>query len=91
MITKSKFVQRMAEKKGVSKKDASELIDSVFDEILDIMRAGESVNISGFGIFRVYDRKARMGRNPQTGEPVKIVAKRMPKFRPGKVLKEAIS
>ena len=90
MVTKTKFVQKLAEKHGSTKKDAQEWVDSVFEEITNFMRDGEKVNITGFGIFRLYDRKARVGRNPQTGEPVQIPAKKMAKFRPGKVLKEAV-
>ncbi|PIR41476.1 MAG: hypothetical protein COV31_01210 [Candidatus Yanofskybacteria bacterium CG10_big_fil_rev_8_21_14_0_10_46_23] len=89
-VTKAKFVQRLADKMNASKKDAQDWLDVIFDEIVAVMKEGDKVNITGFGIFRIYDRKARMGRNPATGEPVQIAAKRMPKFRPGKVLKEAI-
>lgn len=90
MVKKNQFVQRLAEKKGVSKKEAAEWVDLVFDEITKVMKANDKVNITGFGIFRVADRAARVGRNPQTGEPVNIPAKRAPKFRAGKVLKEAV-
>ena len=90
MVKKNQFVQRLAEKKGVAKKEAAEWVDMIFEEITKIMKANDKVNITGFGIFRVADRAARVGRNPQTGAPVNIPAKRAPKFRAGKVLKEAI-
>lgn len=90
MVKKNQLVQILAEKKGVSKKDAGEWVDMVFDEITKIMVANDKVNITGFGIFRVADRKAREARNPKTGEAVHVPAKRAPKFRAGKVLKEAV-
>ena len=90
MVKKNQLVQILAERKGVSKKDAGEWVDMVFEEITKVMVANDKVNITGFGIFRVADRKAREARNPKTGETVHVPAKRAPKFRAGKVLKEAV-
>lgn len=80
----------MAEKMGVNKKQGLEWLDAFVDEITKALRSGEKVNITGFGIFKVSDRKAREGRNPRTGETVHIPASKKPKFTAGKVLKEAI-
>ena len=89
-ITKIKFAQKLADKMGVSKKQGLEWLDAFVDEVTKALRSGENVNITGFGIFKVSDRKAREGRNPRTGEAVHIPASKKPKFTAGKVLKEAI-
>lgn len=73
-----------------SKKDAQKAVDAVLSAITGAMKKGESVTLVGFGTFRVTERKARMGRNPQTGKEMKIAAKSVPKFIPGKALKEAV-
>ena len=73
-----------------SKKDAQKAVDSVLSAITGAMKNGESVTLVGFGTFKVTERKARMGRNPQTGKEMKIEAKSVPKFIPGKALKEAV-
>lgn len=89
-MTKGQFITMLAEKTGKPKTETAEMIDTVFDAITQTMLSGDSVNISGFGIFRVSDRKARMGRNPRTGEEIHIPAKKTPKFRPSKNLKETV-
>jgi DNA-binding protein HU-beta len=73
-----------------TKKDAAAAVDAVFDTILKTMSKGEEVAITGFGTFRVSKRAARMGVNPRTGEKIQIAASVKPKFRAGKVLKEAV-
>jgi len=73
-----------------SKKQAAAAVDAVFDTIVKTMVRGEEVAISGFGTFRVMKRAARMGVNPKTGERIQIPASTKPKFRAGKVLKEAV-
>jgi DNA-binding protein HU-beta len=73
-----------------SKKDAQKAVDAVLSAITGAMKKGESVTLVGFGTFKVTERKARMGRNPQTGKEMKIEAKSVPKFIPGKALKEAV-
>lgn len=79
-------------KKGVdvSKKHAEEVVDFIFDSVAQSLAKGEEVSIAGFGTFAVRQRKARQARNPRTGETVQVPASRVPKFRPGKGLKEAI-
>lgn len=73
-----------------TQKQAKETVDSVFDAITQALAKNESVQISGFGSFRVSERKARIGRNPQTGDPIQIPAGKVPKFSAGKALKEAV-
>ena len=90
MVKKNQLAQMLGEKFGVSKKQATEWLDVLFDEIVKVIKSGDKVNIAGFGIFRVADRKAREGRNPKTGETVHIKASKAPKFRASKVLKEAV-
>jgi DNA-binding protein HU-beta len=89
-MTKNQFVARIAEKMGKPKSETAEMVDAIFDTIQQEMIKGESVNITGFGIFRVSRRKAREGINPRTGEKIQIPAKTAPKFRAGKALKEAV-
>ena len=73
-----------------TKKQAMAAVDAVFDTIVKTMGRGEEVAITGFGNFRVYKRAAREGRNPMTGEKIQIKASVKPKFRAGKLLKEAV-
>ena len=89
-MTKNQFVSAVAAKTGKAKSETAEMVDSIFDVITQTMIKGDSVNISGFGVFRVSDRKAREGINPRTGEKIQIAAKKAPKFRAGKTLKEAV-
>ncbi len=72
-------------------KDATKIVDSVLDTIKDALSKGSEVMISGFGKFVVLDKKSRMGRNPQTGQPVEIAARKVLKFRPSDVLKVLIN
>ncbi len=90
MVKKNQLAQTLGEKFGVSKKQSMEWLDTLFEEITKVIKSGDKVNIAGFGIFRVADRKAREGRNPKTGETVHIKASKAPKFRASKVLKEAV-
>ncbi|MFH1769620.1 MAG: HU family DNA-binding protein [Parcubacteria group bacterium] len=89
-VTKNQFTALMAEKWEMPKKKAGETIEMMLDEILKIMKTGDKLNLSGFGIFKVADRKARMGRNPKTGEAIHIKASKKAKFTPSKALKEAV-
>lgn len=89
-MTKNQFVAAIAAKTSKSKSETAEIVDAIFDTITSTMINGDSVNISGFGVFRVSDRKAREGINPKTGEKIHIAAKKAPKFRAGKALKEAV-
>jgi len=73
-----------------TKAQAERMVEGVFDTIVKTMARGEEVAITGFGTFRVQKRAARQGRNPKTGETIQIAAATKPKFRAGKVLKEAV-
>ena len=89
-IKKNQLVQSLAEKLGVTKKQAADFLDAFVEQITGYLRKGEKVNITGFGIFKVADRKAREGINPKTGEKIHIAASKKPRFTPGKALKEAV-
>ena len=78
-------------KLGGTKVQAEEVVDGLFDAIVSSLKKGDEVSIAGFGIFSVKQRAARMARNPKTGEQVKVAAKRVPKVRPAKGLKDMVS
>ena len=90
-MTKPGLVEAVMKEAGLETKvQAQKVVDAVFDTIVKTMSRGEEVAITGFGTFRVAKRAARMGRNPKTGESIQIKASTKPKFRAGKVLKEAV-
>ena len=89
-MNKVDLVRAAMERFELSRKDAVALIDGVFEDIQAAVCSGEAVKIPGFGQFKVRDRAARIARNPATGEPVKVPAKRVFKFLPAKALKEAV-
>ena len=74
-----------------TKKEAQEAVDCVFSQIAGALKKGDTVTLVGFGTFKVTQRKARKGRNPQTGAEIDIKASKAPKFTPGKALKEAVN
>ena len=90
-MTKSEFVDQVADRAGLSKKDASEAVDAVLETIESALRRGSDVVFSGFGKFSVSDRAAREGRNPATGEKIYIKATKVPKFSAGASLKKAVN
>jgi|SRR5579872_1829319 len=89
-MNKVDLIRAAMERCEMSRKDAVALIDGIFEDIQAAVIAGEPVRIPGFGQFKVRDRAARIARNPATGEPVKVPAKRVFKFLPAKALKEAV-
>jgi DNA-binding protein HU-beta len=89
-MTKAELVDRMAKDARISKKAAEAALDSFTVCVRDSLKRGRRVSLVGFGTFAVGRRAARNGRNPQTGEKIKIKAAKVPKFRPGKSLKDAI-
>ena len=89
-MNKVDLTRAAMERFEMSRKDAVALIDGVFEDIQAAVCSGEAVKIPGFGQFKVRDRAARIARNPATGEPVKVPAKRVFKFLPAKALKEAV-
>lgn len=90
-VTKADIVEKVYEKIGFSKKEASELVEMVFDSLKKTLQKGEKVKISGFGNFLVRGKSERIGRNPQTGEQIKISARRVLTFRPSQVLKAMLN
>lgn len=89
-MNKTDLINAVAERSELSKKDAAKAVDAVFDSVMDSLARGEKVQIIGFGNFEVRERSARKGRNPQTGEEIDIPASKVPAFKPGKALKEAV-
>ena len=89
-MNKTELVAAMAEKAGLSKKDAEAALAAFVSVVADELKKEEKVQLVGFGTFEVAKREAREGRNPQTGETMKIAASKAPKFKAGKSLKEAI-
>lgn len=89
-MNKSELVSAIAEDLGFTKKDTSSVVDAVFQKISEALSNGEDVAIAGFGTFKVKDRAARMGRNPQTGETIQIAASKAISFKAGKTLKDAV-
>lgn len=90
-VTKADIVEKVYEKIGFSKKEASELVELVFDSLKSQLYSGQKVKISGFGNFIVRGKHERVGRNPQTGEQIKISARRVLTFRPSQVLKAMLN
>ena len=91
MTTKNELVSHVAEAAKLTKAQATQAVDAVFDAIRDSLKSGGEVRISNFGIFGVAERKGGTGRNPRTGESITIKASKTPRFRPGKALKDAIN
>lgn len=89
--TKADIVERVYKETGFTKREAAELVDNVFQAIKETLAKGEKVKISGFGNFSIRDKESRIGRNPQTGDSMKIEARRVLTFRPSQVLKEDIT
>ena len=90
-MTKADIVEKVYQKIGFSKKEASELVELVFSSLKDVLQRGDKVKISGFGNFVVREKNERVGRNPQTGEQIKISARRVLTFRPSQVLKAMLN
>lgn len=89
-MTKAELVERMAKDAKITKKAAEAALDSFTMCVRDSLRRGKRVSLVGFGTFSVGRRAARNGRNPQTGETIKIKASKVPRFKAGKVLKDAL-
>jgi DNA-binding protein HU-beta len=90
MANKAELVDNVAKVTGLTKKDATAAVDAVFSSIQDDLKKGEKVQLIGFGTFEVRNRAARKGRNPQTGKEIEIAASKVPAFKPGKALKDAV-
>ena len=90
-MNKNDLVAAVADSAGLSKADATKAVDSVFENITAELKGGSEVRLVGFGTFAVAQRKATTGRNPRTGETIKIAASKQPKFKAGKALKDAVN
>jgi DNA-binding protein HU-beta len=89
-VTKQDFVDAVADRAGLSKRDAATAVDAVLDTITSALKNGDSVTFTGFGKFSTSARAARMGVNPRTGQRVQIAATTVPKFSAGSALKSAV-
>lgn len=90
-MNKTELIAATAEKAGITKKDAERVLNAAIDSITAAMVAGDKVQVSGFGIFEVRNRDARVGRNPHTKQTIKIPATRVPAFKASKALKDAVA
>ena len=90
-MTKADLVEEVAKAIELPKKDSEVIVKSIFESITSALHRGEKVELRGFGSFRLRERKARVGRNPKTGETVNVPAKKVPYFKAGKELKELIN
>ena len=90
-MNKTELVAAVAEKAGLSKKDAEKAVAAFVDSVVDTLKAGDKVQLVGFGTFEVRERAARTGINPQTKQTIKIAASKNPVFKAGKALKDAIA
>ena len=87
-MNKAQLVEQLASEVNITKADCERVLDFTIETIKKSVKKGDDVTLVGFGTFSRVKRKARIGRNPQTGEPLKVPACKVPKFRPGKVFKE---
>ena len=90
-MNKTELVAAMADQAGISKKDAEKALAAFTASVTDELKKGGKVQLVGFGTFEVVERKAREGRNPQSGKPMKIAASKAPKFKAGKALKDMLN
>ncbi|MBK5935247.1 MAG: HU family DNA-binding protein [Halorhodospira halophila] len=90
-MNKSELIEAVADSADLSKAAAARAVDAMVESVTDALREGDQVTLVGFGTFTVRDRAARTGRNPRTGESINIPASKVPGFKPGKALKDAIN
>src|SRR4030088_470884 len=89
-MTKPELVRELADELEMPRKAVAEFVEAMLQKWMDVLKSGDKVQLTPFGQFKVRDRAARIARNPQTGEPVKVPAKRVLKFIAGRALKEAV-
>jgi DNA-binding protein HU-beta len=89
-MTKSELVRELADDFELPRRQVTELVEAILEKITTVLKSGDKVQLTPFGQFRIRDRAARIARNPQTGEPVNVPAKRVLKFTAGRTLKEAV-
>ena len=90
-MNKAELIDAVTGKTGLQKADATRAVEAVFDSITESLKSGDSVALLGFGTFAVKARAARTGRNPRTNEPIEIAASKVPGFKAGKALKDAVN
>ena len=90
-MNKAELIAAVAEKTGLSKKDSEKAVNAAIDSIVETLVAGEKVSIVGFGAFDIKERGVRIGRNPKTREEIEIPATKVPFFKAGKALKDAVA
>jgi DNA-binding protein HU-beta len=90
-MTKAELIEKVAKETDISKALAEKVLNSVTDQVTRCLKKNDKITLTGFGTFSVTKRKARTGRNPQTGAEIKIKATRVPKFKPGKSLKDVVA
>lgn len=90
-MNKNELIEELSDKTGFTKSDTKKFIDKYVEVVSKALRKGKEVQLVGFGTFKVTKRKARTGRNPQTGNEIKIPAKKVPSFRAGKALKDTVN
>ena len=90
-MNKTELIATVAEKTGLTKKEAERVVSATFETVTESLKKGEKVSVSGFGIFEVKTREARIGRNPRTKEEIKIPATKLPAFKASKALKDVVA
>ena len=90
-MTKADLIKEVAQSSDLTKKHSEIIVNTVFESIIDALHRNDKVELRGFGSFRIRQRQARQGRNPKTGEKVKVPAKKIPYFKPGKEFKRFIN
>ena len=90
-MNKNEFIEAVAESSELSKADATRAVEAVLSTVTNTLKSGDSITLVGFGTFLVRDREARSGRNPKTGETIQIAAAKVPAFKAGKALKDALN
>ena len=90
-MTKAELIEEVCRTGSLTRKDSELIVETVFRSIVDSLRAGDKIEIRGFGSFRTRQREARTGRNPKTGAPVAVPARRVPFFKPSKELRDGIN
>ncbi|TAN22348.1 MAG: integration host factor subunit beta [Acidobacteria bacterium] len=90
-MTKADLIDEVARSGAPTRKDSEVIVETIFSSIVDSLRAGDKVEIRGFGSFRVRQREARMGRNPKTGAAVAVPARKVPYFKPSKELRDGVN
>src|SRR5499426_753261 len=90
-MTKADLVEEVSRVTELTRKDSEVIVDQLFDSVIKALKAGDKLEVRGFGSFRVRQRNARVGRNPKTGEKVEVPAKKVPYFKPSKELKDLIN